>query len=195
MAHLGSDDHRVAVAACRHPLADDGLRLASAIAVDPMRVGVGGIDEVAARVCVGIEHLERRRLVGGPAEDIAAETKRVDEEVGGAEADHGYILAHPRRGPIAGGFSIGRKVSPATTRAWAKIGTVLMSMPSTRLFKPSTRSGSTFSSARNRGLTTQGGQATWHGDPRAGRSIRSVPGWQFPHAPDRSGRNQPRRVS
>ena len=52
---------------------------------DPGRVGVGGVDEVAARGGVRVEHGEGLRLVGGPAEDVAAEGEREDLEVGRAE--------------------------------------------------------------------------------------------------------------
>ena len=69
----------------RHPVADDRLGLAAAVARRPGRVGVGRVDEVAAGRGVGVEHGERLRLVDRPAEDVAAEAEREDRRVRVAE--------------------------------------------------------------------------------------------------------------
>ena len=45
----------------RHPAADDRLRFAADVAGNPRGVGVGRVDEVAARRRVGVEHGERLR--------------------------------------------------------------------------------------------------------------------------------------
>ena len=58
---LGRDHDPVAVAARRHPVADDRLRLAAGAALDPPRVRVGRVEEVAAGVRVGVQHGERLR--------------------------------------------------------------------------------------------------------------------------------------
>ena len=102
VAHLRGDDHGVAVAARGHPVADDGLGLAALVARDPVRVGIGGIDEISAGRCVGVKHLEGRGLIGCPAEHIAAEAQRMDDEVGAAELNHGPIVSHRVKGSIAG---------------------------------------------------------------------------------------------
>jgi hypothetical protein len=47
-AHLGGQHEVVAIAALLHPLADDGLSLATLQPFGPARVDVGGIDEIAA---------------------------------------------------------------------------------------------------------------------------------------------------
>ena len=80
-ADLGRDHERVAVAAGGHPLADDRLRDAHVRA----HVGVGGVDEVPARLDVGVEHGERGVAIRGPAEHVAAEAEAVDVEVHGPQ--------------------------------------------------------------------------------------------------------------
>ncbi len=86
-AGLGGDEDVVPVAAGGEPVADDGLRLAAPVAVDPGGVHVGGVDEVAAGRHVGVQDGEGLLLVGRPAEDVAAEGEREDLEAGGAEGD------------------------------------------------------------------------------------------------------------
>ena len=81
-ADLGGDDDVVAVAARRHPFADDRLRLAAAVARHAGHVDVGGVDEVAAAGEEAIEHGKRLVAVGGPAEHVAAEAEGGDVEVG-----------------------------------------------------------------------------------------------------------------
>ena len=78
-ADLGGDHDVVAVAARGHPLADDPLRGAHVRA----HVRVGGVDEVAAGLDVGVEHGERRVAIRGPAEHVPAE----------AEPEH--VQVHP----------------------------------------------------------------------------------------------------
>ena len=81
---------------CLQPLADDRLGLAALVARDPARVDVGRVDQVEAGLDEGVEQLERGRLVGGPAEDVAAEGERPDLGAGLAEMArgirHGYVL-------------------------------------------------------------------------------------------------------
>jgi len=84
-AHLGRDEHLVALAALRKPFADDRLRLAAHVPGHPARVHVGGVDEVHAGVDPGVEEAKRHLLVDGPAEDVAAEADRRDIEAGTAE--------------------------------------------------------------------------------------------------------------
>ena len=69
----------------RHPGAQHGLRLAALVAGRPARVDVGGVDEVAAGLDVGVEHRLRRLLVRRPAERVAAETERGDLQPGATE--------------------------------------------------------------------------------------------------------------
>ena len=95
----------VAVAARGHPVADDRLRLAARVAGHPRRVGRRRVDEVAAGGRVGVEHGERGRLVGGPAEHVAAEAEREDVESGAVERGHRWQTSEPRsraRGERAG---------------------------------------------------------------------------------------------
>ena len=56
----------IAVAARVEPLAEDPLGVAAGVARHPRRVAVGGVDEVAARGGVRVEHVERR-LRGRPS--------------------------------------------------------------------------------------------------------------------------------
>ncbi len=74
--HLRGDDHRVTVAARRHPRADDLLRIASGVPFDPGRIHICRVDEVAARFDEGVEHVERGLAVDRPSEDVPAEADR-----------------------------------------------------------------------------------------------------------------------
>ena len=56
----------------------------------PARVDVGGVDEVEAGVDEGVEQRERGRLVGRPAEHVAAEAERRDRE-----CRSGRVVAYP----------------------------------------------------------------------------------------------------
>ena len=87
-ADLRGDHHVVAGAACRHPAADDRLRFTAGMAGHPRRIHVRGVDEVATRRRVRVEHIERLLLVCGPAEDVAAETQREDVEVSVRDSCH-----------------------------------------------------------------------------------------------------------
>ena len=91
-ADLGGHDHAVAVAAGGHPAADDRLRLAAGVARRPSASSVGGVDEVAARRRVRVEDGEGLRLVGSPAEDVAAQAEREDVEVGVCEESHAQTI-------------------------------------------------------------------------------------------------------
>jgi hypothetical protein len=84
-ADLGGDDEVVGAATRREPAADDLLGLAAGVAGLPRGVDVGGVDEVAARCDVGVEELERGGLVGGPAEDVAAEGQGQHLQAAGSE--------------------------------------------------------------------------------------------------------------
>jgi len=97
-AGLGRDQHLVAPAAARQPLADQALGLAAAIAGHPARIDIGGVDQVAAGIDEGIEQLERAGGIGRPAEDIAAEGDRRHRKPRPAERAklHGETL--PLRG-------------------------------------------------------------------------------------------------
>ena len=112
-ADLRGEHDRVAVAARRHPAPDDLLRLAAAVARHPLRVAVGGVDEVAAGVRVGVEHGEGLGLVGRPSEHVAAQAQRVHGEVGRGDVAHASNL--PGRGGQArdGGGGGGAQVGEA----------------------------------------------------------------------------------
>jgi hypothetical protein len=84
-ADLGGDHEPVTIAARLHPLADDGFRLAALMAGHPGGIHIRCVDEVQAGIGVGVEHLERRCLVGRPAEDIAAEAQGRNHQVRAAE--------------------------------------------------------------------------------------------------------------
>jgi hypothetical protein len=73
LAHLRGEHHIVAIAARFEPLADDPLRVATAVARHPRRIAVGGVDEVAAGGRVIVEDGEGCVAVGRPAEHVAAE--------------------------------------------------------------------------------------------------------------------------
>src|SRR5690606_31062425 len=62
-----------------------GLRLAARQAGSPRGVGIGRIDGVEAGGGEAVEQLEGARLVGGPAEYVAAEDQRCDVEAGAAK--------------------------------------------------------------------------------------------------------------
>jgi hypothetical protein len=57
------------------------------IAIFPLRVDVGGIDEVTVVFCVGVEDGEGLGLVGAPAKYISTEAEWVDFKVGLIEGD------------------------------------------------------------------------------------------------------------
>ena len=84
-ANLGGQHDLAAVAACLHPAADDCLRHAAGVAINPAGVNVGSVDEVAAGLHKGIHHLKRGWLVGRPAPLHSAETKFTDLEAGAAQ--------------------------------------------------------------------------------------------------------------
>ncbi len=72
-AHLGGDDHLVALAALLQPFADDGFRFAAPVARRPAGINVGGIDKVELIVHQRIQQAERGRLIRRPAEHVATE--------------------------------------------------------------------------------------------------------------------------
>jgi hypothetical protein len=80
-AHLGGQHDVGPVAAGGEPVAEHGLRLAALVARREGRVGIGAVDEVAAGRHVGVEHVERLTLVGGPSEHVAAEAESEHVEV------------------------------------------------------------------------------------------------------------------
>ena len=100
-ADLGGDHELVAIAAGLHPFADDRFRLAAYMAGHPGGIDIRRVDEVEARIHIGVEHLEGGCLIGGPAEDIAAEAERRNHQVGAAKPAffHHHI---PVRGLIGG---------------------------------------------------------------------------------------------
>ena len=75
-AHLGGDDHLVALAALLQPFADDGFRFAAPVARRPAGRNVGGIDKVELIVHQRIQQIERGRLIRRPAEHVAAKGQR-----------------------------------------------------------------------------------------------------------------------
>jgi hypothetical protein len=81
-ADLGPDHHLVPAAAPLEPVADDGLGFAALVAGHPGRISIRRIDEVEAGANEPIEQIEGPRLVGRPAEDVAAEAERGDSQVG-----------------------------------------------------------------------------------------------------------------
>src|SRR3954447_14051168 len=92
----------MAAAAPCQPPAYDRLGLPAAMAIDPRRIGVGGVDEVPAGIHIRIEDGERRVLVGRPAEDVAAEAEGKHLQVGASDpvpagphraADHSTCVA------------------------------------------------------------------------------------------------------
>lgn len=81
-AGLGGDDDAVAQGPVGDELADQTLALAP-------RIDVGGIDEVAARLDIGVEDGARSVRVGAPAlraEGHGAERHRADHKAGAAES-------------------------------------------------------------------------------------------------------------
>ena len=89
---LRRDDDAPAVAARGHPVADDRLRFTARVARHPGRVAGGRVDEVAARGGVGVENFEGGRLIGGPAEHVAAQAEREDLD---AESFRAAASLHP----------------------------------------------------------------------------------------------------
>jgi hypothetical protein len=71
--------------AAAQPAADDGFRLATAIARHPGRVDVGGIDQVEAGIDEGIKQREGSLLVGAPAKHVAAERQWGHLQAGAAQ--------------------------------------------------------------------------------------------------------------
>src|SRR5215831_795115 len=89
-ADLGGQHDLVAVSPVVHPAPEYRLRPAM---FD--QVGVRGVDEVAAGFGVRVEDGTRLRLIGGPAEHVAAETDGEDVETCTAEGDHAANLSGP----------------------------------------------------------------------------------------------------
>ena len=87
-ADLGRDDDRVPVAPRGDPFADHRLRLPADVPRDPGRIGVSGVDVVAAGGDERVEHRERRLLVRRPAERVAAKPER--EHVKVRTPDNGH---------------------------------------------------------------------------------------------------------
>ena len=79
---LGGDDHVVAIAASLHPFADDRLGFSARVSLDPGRVRVRGVDEVSARLGVGVEDSKALIPIRTPAEGVASQLKWVNEEIG-----------------------------------------------------------------------------------------------------------------
>src|SRR5262249_3376755 len=75
-AHFRCDHDAVAVTPTSEPVPDDRLALTTAVARDPRRVRVGGIDHPSAGVYVCVEDAEARRLVRSPPEHASAEDER-----------------------------------------------------------------------------------------------------------------------
>jgi hypothetical protein len=79
-ADLGGNDHVGSLAAPLQPVADDGLRFPAMMARRPFGIDVGGVDEIEARVDEAVEQPEAHLLVRRPAEHVAAEAERRDEQ-------------------------------------------------------------------------------------------------------------------
>ena len=86
LADFRREHDPMALAALLEPLADDRLRFAALMPVDPGGIDVRGIDEIQAVIDERIEDRERRALVGGPAEHVAAEDERRDFQFRCADA-------------------------------------------------------------------------------------------------------------
>src|SRR6267378_3444658 len=72
----------------RFPRPQHGLRFPARVARYPAGVHVGGVDEVAAGLDVGVEHGLRRLLVRRPPERVAAETQGGDSQPGATQLPH-----------------------------------------------------------------------------------------------------------
>ncbi len=99
VAHVHADlgeqqDLRASRGVGLEPASDQRLRLAALVPGHPARIDVRGVDGVEARVDERIEQLEAALLVGGPAEDVAAEDDGRDVQAGAAEGAllHGILL-------------------------------------------------------------------------------------------------------
>lgn len=92
-ADLGDDDGLVArPAGLFQPFADDRFGFAALIARRPGGVDISRIDGVEPGIEKGVEQRKGGLFVGGPAEDIAAEDKGRDCQVGTAKSQffHGF---------------------------------------------------------------------------------------------------------
>ncbi len=107
-AALGMDRHPVAVAALAHPVADDGFRLAAAVAGAPVGIDIRRVDGGQAALQRGVQQAFRSGGIQAPAEDIGAE----DEGRKGRRG-HGSSLGCPnRRLPAAGARGRGNRAGP-----------------------------------------------------------------------------------
>src|SRR5262245_52798016 len=84
--HLGHDHKVVAPAALAEPTSNDGLGFAALMSRHPARIDVSGVDRRQTRVDHHVEDPETGRLVGGPAEHVAAEDEWRDVKRRRAEA-------------------------------------------------------------------------------------------------------------
>src|ERR1019366_10734431 len=85
---LGGDDHLVAVTARLHPGADYRLGLTARVAGNPAGIDVRRVDTVETGADEGVQDGEGGRLVGRPAEHVAAEDQRRDLEARAAQLAH-----------------------------------------------------------------------------------------------------------
>jgi len=108
--HLGGDERGVTILARGQPLPEHDLGLAAGIAGGPARIDVGGVDEVAAGLEVGVEDRLRGFLVRRPSEGIAAEAESGHSKAGTTE------LAHEHEGVS---FGLRYAGEPTTIRSWS----------------------------------------------------------------------------
>src|SRR4029077_16901854 len=90
----------------------------------------GGVDEIATRVGVGVEHREGLALVGRPPEDVGSEAERKDGEIGIGDCRHRRRIADAcySSGPstqstaAAPGGIIGWQATVSSTRTCSSAG-------------------------------------------------------------------------
>src|SRR6516165_8371842 len=119
--HLGHDHKIVAPAALGEPASNDGLGFAALMPRHPARIDVSGVDRRQTGIDHHVEEPETCRLVGGPAEHVAAEDEWRDVKRRRAEAAllHRYSTCfsdfHPGRAENRLGCSLVCAVFEALT--------------------------------------------------------------------------------
>ena len=121
-AALGMDRHPVTVAALAHPVADDGFRLAAAVAGAPVGIDIRRVDGGQAALQRGVQQAFGSGGIQAPAEDIGAEDERRKGRRGHGSSWGCPAQVNPLPGRAEGEIAQGRPSPKAGLAAWPPHG-------------------------------------------------------------------------